>query len=163
MITFIYPKDDWTAAEIVVKMQALAASQNIKVYSPPKNTRRDEQEIAMKLAKTKYSIFLAYDVHAIDEYTTWELKFLSERKTEIYSVVPDDLVDELIKLGIGANIYPYKYGERTELITSVKKIIDEIKTKEDKKGDSDLGELLTFLLLLGMILFLLGLILSKRD
>lgn len=163
MITFIYPKDDWTAAEIVVKMQALAASQNIRVYSPPKNTRRDEREIAMKLAKTKYSIFLAYDAHTIDEDTAWELKFLSERKTKIYSVVPDVQVDELMKIGIDENIYPYKYGERTELITSVKKIIDEIKTKDGKKGDSDLGETLTFLLLLGMILFFLGLIFSKRD
>ena len=173
MITFVYPKDDWKAAEIAVKIQALAASQNIKVYSTPKNVRRDDQEIAKNLAKTKYAIFLAYDAEVVDVDTGWELKYLIDRNIEIHSVVPHAFVSELRRLGIYQNIYPYSYGESSEFIDSVKKLIthleEESKTSEttikskSQQGATGPEDALLLLLLLGILLFFLWLIFGESD
>ena len=173
MITFVYPRDDWKAAEIAVKLQALAASQNIKVYSTPKNVRRDDEEIAKKLAKTKYAIFIAYDADAIDTNTIWELESLLGLGIEIYSVVPHVFVSELQRLGISQNIYPYSYGGSTELINSVKQLVTHLEEKsktseytiksKSQEGTTGPDEALSLLLLLGMLLFFLWLIFGKSD
>ena len=164
MITFLYPRDDWKAAEIAVKIQALAASQNVKVYSTPKNVRRNEQEIAKKLAKTKYAFFVSYDADFIDSDTSWELRYLGDLGIEIYYVVPHVFVSKLQGLGISQNIYTYSYGDSTELIDSVKQLIRHLEAKsKSPEGTAGQEEALSFLLLLGMLLFFLWLIFGKSD
>jgi len=108
MITFLYPKDDWTAAEIVMKIQALAASQGYNVYSTPKNTKRNIDEINMKLSKTEYAIFMAVDVNKIDEDTQTELEILSKTAKRICYLVPYGFKLKNIKRN---NIYRFKHDK----------------------------------------------------
>ena len=112
---------------------------------------------------------MAYEVNAIDGDTAEELKYLIERKAEIYSVIPEKMEGNLRELGMGDNIYAYREGDYGGLIKSLEKTIKDIKTKEsqaiakpDQQGDSDLSELLVFLAILGLILFFLWLVFSKE-
>lgn len=121
------------------------------------------------LAKARYALFMAYEVNAIDGDTAEELKYLIERKAEIYSVIPEKMEGNLRELGMGDNIYAYREGDYGGLIKSLEKTIKDIKTKEsqaiakpDQQGDSDLSELLVFLAILGLILFFLWLVFSKE-
>ena len=159
MIGFIYPKDDWTAAEIAIKMQALAASQGKKVYSPPKNTRRNKKEIEIMLSRIKHAIFLAYDNKNIDDDTKWELEVLKNHGADIYFVVPKDMIPALKSLGIQDNIYSYEAGDHKALIQTLERITDDLKKRE---GVADIGEALVLLAILGMLIFFLWLLFEKE-
>ncbi|NAY82369.1 MAG: hypothetical protein GU362_05770 [Thaumarchaeota archaeon] len=129
MITFLYPKDDWTAAEAVMKIQALAASQGYNVYSTLKNTRRNINEINMKLAKTKYAIFIAIDAKKIDADTQQELKTLSESSAEIYYVIPEKF-EEKLSIKENAHVYKYIRSDPNSLFNSVNQVLGDIEKKQ---------------------------------
>jgi hypothetical protein len=161
MITFIYPKDDWTAAETVMKMQALAASQGSDVYSTPKNTRRNINDINMKLAKTRYAIFIAIDAENIDADTQQELKTLSESRAEIYYVIPEEFEQKLHTKG---QVYRYRRSDYPlSLINSVKQVLSDIERKQKTLQDqTDTGDLIALLAIIGLLLFFLWLIFKKE-
>jgi len=161
MITFIYPKDDWTAAETVMKMQALAASQGSDVYSTPKNTRRNINDINMKLAKTKYAIFIAIDAENIDADTQQELKTLSESRAEIYYVIPEEFEQKLHTKG---QVYRYRRSDYPlSLINSVQQVLSDIERKQKTLQDqTDTGDLIALLAIIGLLLFFLWLIFKKE-
>jgi len=126
MITLIYPEGDWTAAEVVIKMQALAASQGYKVYVTPKNTRRDEEHIKLQLRKTVYAIFTAIDKRDVDENSLWELKFLHKNDVVIYYAVPGGfhLPEGLYKR---KNVFYFSRDDPEEIIKSLDDILAKIK------------------------------------
>jgi hypothetical protein len=163
MITFIYPKDDWTAAETVLKMQALAASQGYNVYTTPKNTKRNINDINMKLAKTKYAIFIAIDAQEIDMDTQQELKTLSESRAEIYYVVPEKF-KPVIPIKVNVHIYRYVRSNPSSLFNSVRKVLNDIREKQkilqEQKNDAE--DLIALLAIIGLLLFLLWLIFKKE-
>jgi len=163
MITFIYPKDDWTAAETIMKMQALAASQGYSVYATPKNTRRNMNDIEIKLSKTRYAIFIAIDAESIDDDTRDELSFLKDNNIETYYVITEDFKKQLSEIDDN-RLYIYERKDPQALIEAVNKILRDIKNKEEISGkESDAGELMALLAILGMLAFFLWLLFGKRD
>jgi len=163
MITFIYPKDDWTAAETVMKMQALAASQGYDVYSTPKNTKRNINDINMKLAKTKYAIFIAIDAENIDADTEQELKTLSESSAEIYYVIPEEF-EQKLHLKETEHVYRYERSDPRSLLNSVQQVLSDIKKKQTtlQGQKTDTGDLIALLAIIGLLLFFLWLIFKKE-
>lgn len=157
MITFIYPEGDWTAAEIAIKIQALASSQGHQVYSPPKVGRRDQQSIARKLSQSKYAIFVAFDETAIDDATQWELRTLSDTNATIYAVVPEPMQHPFEDLALHSHPYYYTPGDIDQFITTANMIMDEIRTQGRTNG----GELLVLLLLFGMLVLFVALLFEK--
>lgn len=160
VIIFVYPKEDWTAAEMAMKMQAFAASQDIDVYFPPKAGRRNEELIARKLSKGKYAIFLAHDKTELDDDTKWEINYLKKRGTPLYSIVPDNMVNNIKNFGIINNIYEYDANNPEELKNALEKLLRKIKASS---SDSDAGALLTFLAVVGLGIFLIWLLLGKEE
>jgi len=147
MITFIYPRDDWTAAETIMKMQALAASQGYSVYATPKNTIRDMDYIKIELSKTRYAIFIAIDADSIDDDTNYELSFLKDKNIETYYVVTEGL-----EIEESDNVF--RCGSTPEdTLESIQKI-------QSMRKEGDDGEKSAALASIGIILFFLWL---KRN
>ena len=148
MITFIYPKEDWTAAELAMKVRGLAGSRNLRVYSTPKHGRRDDEMVYRKLRKTTYAVFLAYDQIYIDNDTEKELRFIKKHKIPIYFIVPENMNGKIRELGFGDNIYPYQLGNIDQLRETLNEIL--MKQVAKKAGSDDFWGLI---ILLGLLLF----------
>ena len=161
MLTFIYPRNDWTAVEVVLKIQALASSQNYKVYATPKNTRRDEEMIKRKLLKTRYAIFVAIDSTEPDEDTIRELRFLKERNVRIYGIVQSSFRRDLV-----ADFLDKKYvvnkRDPKGFIEAFSNILTEIKSTAEKQGGEVAG-LIAFLGIIGILLLFISLLFGKKD
>jgi len=165
MITFIYPRDDWTAAETIMKMQALAASQGYSVYATPKNTIRDMDYIKIELSKTRYAIFIAIDADSIDDDTNYELSFLKDKNIETYYVVTEEFRKQLPEIDDN-RVYVYEKKDPQALIESVNKTLRDIKNKDKEEisgKESNAGELMALLAILGILAFFLWLLFGKRD
>ncbi len=158
MITFIYPEGDWTAAEVAIKIQALASSQGHKVYSPPKVGKRDEEDIGRRLSRSKYAILVAYDSPSLDPSTKWELETLSSNNATIYSVVPHSMRVELEALGVRNNLKSYDFDDIDHFIQAAEAIMDDIRSQQSSGTG---GELLVLLLLFGMLIFFIALLFEQ--
>ena len=150
MITFIYPKEDWTAAEMAMKVRGLAGSRNLRVYTTPKHGKRDNEQVYNKLKDTKYAIFLAYDQTEIDLETREELNFLKKHGIPVYFVIPDTMEENVTVLGFEKDVYTYKLGNRENLTQILKTILMELTSRDDKKED-----FWVLIVLVGLILFVL--------
>ena len=161
MITLLYPKEDWTAAELSTKLQALASSRNISFYTTPKHGKRDEEHIARKLSLTDKAILLAHDVTTLDEETEWELKELKKGSIPIYSVVPESMEPELTHLGMVDHLYTYDEGDSRGFQGQLMLLMEEL--KKESPGSQNGGELAAFLIILGLLLFLLWLLFAAEE
>jgi hypothetical protein len=156
MIAFLYPKEDWTAAEIALKIQAVAASQDIEVYSVPKFQKNRKELIFQRLSKTSQAIFLACDVKTIDEDTQDQLMFLKEKKKPVYFIVPKDMENTVTALGFTETIRLYDPADKMAIIQITEKLL------QDLKKDANEG-LAVFIVLVGMLLLILFLVLSASK
>ncbi len=165
MIGIIYPKDDWTAADLAIKIKALGANspENLKIYSTPKNTRRDEEEIKMKLRKVNHGLFIAYDKLDIDKETGWELNFLLERNVPIFSIVPEGMQKALKNMGIKTHIYSYEPNNIIDFNNTIKSILSEMGDARENQNEGNIGELLALLALIGIAAFFLYLLFGKKE
>ena len=159
MIAIIYPKDDWDAIELAFKVQAIASSKGYKVYSPPKNSRRDNVEVFLQLNKVQYGIFLAYSSKKIDKDTLEELKHLMKNKKPVYSIIPEKLTSKIKDVGFKENVYSFKTDDYKAAIESINKAIDDIQIQTKKATAPLIGALILF----GIILLLLLLFLGESD
>lgn len=160
MITLIYPKEDWTSAELSTKLQALASSRDIEFYTTPKHGKRDEEHIARKLSNTDKAIFLAHDITSLDENTRWELKSLIKNNADIYLVAPDPLESELRELGFdNSQIYSYEEGDSHGFHAQINKLMSRL----DEQSPGEGGDLAAFLIILGLLLLLLWLLSTLEE
>ena len=157
MIAFLYPKEDWTAAEIALKVQAVAASQEVEVYSVPKFQKNRREQIFQRLSKASRAIFLAYDVKTIDEDTREQLEFLKEKQKAVYFIIPKGMENNVRGLGFYENIRQYDPGERMAIIPITEKLLVDLKKNANAEG------LAVFIVLVGMLLLVLFLVLSASK
>ena len=94
MITILYPKDDYEAANIALKAQALSQSDTTKIYIVPKHFGRNEDSIKQNLSKTKVALYIAFE-REVDYITLDELTYLDQRHVPIYCIIPDNIENPL--------------------------------------------------------------------
>jgi hypothetical protein len=157
MIAFLYPKEDWTAAEIALKIQAVAASQDIEVYSVPKFQKNRKELIFQRLSKTSQAIFLAYDVKSIDEDTQDHLMFLKEKKKPVYFIIPKDMENTVGALGFAQNIRLYDPADKMAIIPITESLLEDLKNDANREG------MAVFIVLVGILLMILFLVLSTSK
>jgi len=161
MTAFIYPENDWTAAEAVMKIQALAASLDYPVYSIPKDfsipkevNEMDTNDILpmiLAIHNTVYAIFIAVDASEIDEYTQVELQMLSLSKASkrIYCLVPYGFKLKLENIK-NAKVYRFNREDLNSIIKVLRQMINDI--EQEKPAKLILSELLSPLLLLFLLM-----------
>jgi len=157
MIAFLYPKEDWTAAEIALKVQAVAASQEIEVYSVPKFQKNRKEQIFEKLSKSTQAMFLAYDVKVIDEDTREELKFLKDKGKPVYFILPKGMNGEAKALGFSEHIRTYDPENKMAIIQITERLLEDLKKDVNAEG------LAVFIVLVGLLLLILFLVLSASK
>ncbi|MGC8893216.1 MAG: hypothetical protein ACP5QG_00025 [candidate division WOR-3 bacterium] len=117
MLIMLYPKGDDDAGYLAFKVKAIASSQGLKVYIPPRMRRREElpKEVRYNLKRAKKAILLVADPDAeMDRYTWAEMMFLLEENVPVKAVVPLDwtglsLLHEIERLGVEILRYePYQ-------------------------------------------------------
>lgn len=157
MIAFLYPKEDWTAADIALKVQAVAASQDIEVYSVPKFQQNRKDQIFMKLSKISQAMFLARDVKVIDTDTQEHLKFLQQKRKPVYFILPKGMENEAKALGFSENIKTYDPEDKMAIIRITEGILADLKNNADAEGAA------VFIVLVGLLLLILFLALSASK
>ena len=157
MIAFLYPKEDWTAAEIALKIQAVAASQDIEVYSVPKFQKNRKEQIIQRLSKVSQAIFLARDVKEIDDDTREQLIFLKEKSKPVYFIIPKGMENQATALGFSENIRAYDPDDKMAIIQITESLLEDLKNDANKEG------LAVFIVLVGMLLLILFLVLSASK
>jgi hypothetical protein len=157
MIAFLYPKEDWTAAEIALKVQAVAASQNLEVYSVPKFQKNRNDQIFQKLSKATQAIFLARDVKLVDADTQEHLKFLKEKGKPVYFILPTGMEAEARGLGFVKDIRTYNPEDKMAIIPIVEQLLGELKNDTNAEGAA------AFIVLVGLLLLILFLALSASK
>lgn len=152
MLTIIYPENDYTSADIAIRVQALAQGQGQKVYVVPKHLGRNEVNILKNLNKTDTVLFIAYDKIQLDASTLKELSWLTNNNKLIHAIVPDNMK---IDLGQNLRIYSYSQKNHSNFAVGINKFVNQLqseqKVKEVTKNDNIL--ILVGLLVLS-ILFL---------
>lgn len=153
MITILYPKDDFDAANVAVKVQSLAQSRNQKIYVVPKHYGRNKTEIQQKLKKASTVLFIAQSSKELDQGTIEELKFLQSEGTKVIGFIPFGLV--LPKsLENYISLERYHEGNSSELRSVIIEYLSKIQKNQDTSG---------LLVVLGLILFLFLLAFNSDD
>ncbi|WP_421890517.1 hypothetical protein [Marinoscillum sp.] len=153
MITIIYPKDDFDAANVAVKVQALAQSRNQKLYVVPKHFGRNEISVEQNLKKSSVILLIAQSASAFDEQTLSELRLLQNLNKKIVGFIPVDLgLPQEIERNI--TLKRYHKGDSTALRKEIVTYLTEVQAKQDAGG---------FLIVLGLILFLFLLAFNNSD
>lgn len=150
MISILYPKDDYTSADIAIKLQALAADQANKIFIVPKHYGRNKENINKNLAKSRTAIFLSHDMSELDPSTRKELELLLAHKANVYSITPTQSKKSMIlPKGITSHYY-YDQQQPGDFLNTVKKIADDVQKK--KNASSDFGALLVVMALIILVI-----------
>jgi len=163
MIAFLFPNQDYTAADLSTRVQAMAAMRGLKVYSPPRNFNLSayrQVDVARKLSQCRFALFAAHDVQVLDDLSREELARLTASGTQVYSIVPSGMVDGLRDAGLTEHVYAYHPGRESELPAIVKQIMDAAAGPGREKGKATPGgngrELGLFLLFVGLLALLIA-------
>ena len=150
MLTLLYPQQDYTSAEIALKIQSLVASEGRKIYTVPKHFGRNETTVQKNLEKSNPVVFLAYDTTVIDDQTKSELEFLTQKSKEVIAVVPKDF---LLQQSLVSKSFTYARGDKAEFINAINTYIETI-DEEKKNSDDGFGLLAVIGVLLIALVFL---------
>lgn len=153
-ITIIYPKEDYEAANVAVKVQALAQSRNQRIYVVPKHYGKNKTEIQKNLEKTTVALFISQSSGNIDSSTLEELKFLKTQRKEIIGFLPDGVVIPK-NLEKYISLQRYHSGDANSLRNTILKYLTQV--KPDKENQNAL------LVVIGLLLFLLLLAFNSDD
>jgi hypothetical protein len=157
MIAFLYPKEDWTAADVALKVQAVAASQDIEVYSVPKFQKNRKDQIFQRLFKVSQAIFLARDVKVIDADTQEQLQILRGRSIPVYFILPIGMEKEVSALGFLNTIKTYDPEDKMAIIHITEHLLEDLKKNAETDG------MTVFIVLVGLLLLILFLVLSASK
>lgn len=153
MITILYPKDDFDAANVAVKVQALAQSRNQKIYVVPKHYGRNRTEVQESLKKSSIALLIAQAANEIDQDTLDELKALIDYKKKVIGFIPDEL--SLTKsMENSITLEKYHKGDSNELRSGIINYLARVQKNQDASG---------ILVVLGLILFLFLLAFNTDD
>lgn len=153
MITILYPKDDFDAANVAVKVQALAQSRNQKIYVVPKHYGRNRTEVQESLKKSSVALLIAQSANEIDQDTLNELKILIDCKKKVIGFIPDKLsLTKSIENSI--TLEKYHKGDSNELRSGIINYLARVQKNQDAGG---------ILVVLGLILFLFLLAFNTDD
>lgn len=155
-ITIIYPKEDYEAANVAIKVQALAQSSNQRVYVVPKHFGKNKTEVQKNLDKTSVALFISQSVDKIDNSTLEELKYLKSKDKKIIGFLPEGVT---IPPKLEQYIGPQRYhnGDANSLRNTILKYLTEVKNNGNKENQNAL------LVVIGLILFLLLLAFNSDD
>ena len=151
MLTILYPKEDYTSADIALRVQALAQSQNQKVYTVPKHYGRNSEAVFAKLSKSSAVLFIVHDQEQIDQDTQAELEFLLQKGKTIHAIVPESLkiLPEAIK--------KHTYQDKSQFTDTLNEFTNSLKKKphKSKKDTQNFALLILAGTLMIVILFLM--------
>lgn len=153
-ITIIYPREDYDAANVAIKVQALAQSKNQRVYVVPKHHGRNKSEIERKLGETNVALFISQSDSEIDQPTIDELKYLKSKDKRIIGFLPDNIqlprqLEQYISLK------RYHKGDTVSLRTTIIDYLSEIQKNTENQNAT--------LIVVGLILFLFLLAFNSDD
>ncbi len=154
MITVLYPSDDFDAANVAVKVQALAQSRNQRVYVVPKHFGRNKTDIQKNLKNSTVVLFIAQSAETIDNGTIEELKFLQSINKKIVGFIPFDLELPSSVEQHFSSLERYHRGNSSDLRNIVLSYLTKVQKNQDSGG---------FLIVLGLILFLFLLAFNSDD
>ncbi len=145
MISIIYPRDDFTAADISIKIAM--DIEDIEIFPVPKYPGRNENLVFNNLNKSQGVIFIMMDPSLnIDSKTKREIRFVLSQGKEFYAVIPEGL-----NLNLGSSkVITYKPDNINDLI---EKVHAEILRLKRRKEQEDAVIILTVLALI-LIMFL---------
>ena len=151
MLTIMYPENDYTSADIAIRVQALAQGQGQKVYVVPKHLGRNEENIFKNLKKTDTVLFIAYDKTQIDASTLKELSWLTQNNKLIHAIIPDNM-----GMDLGQNLRTYTYSQniQSDFAVGINKFVYQLQSEQVKKVTKNDNILILVGLLVLSILFL---------
>jgi len=149
-IGIIYSEKDWTAADIALKIQAIAFSKDIDCFISPKHTVRNDDKVLLSLRKCSHILFLSHDIKNPDEITVKELNYLKDKPIIAIVKKPFKKLENITF----KNIIEYETSKNAieylkKLIDNVSKNQKSIKIKKEENNVLLLG--LTALLLLLLV------------
>ena len=151
MLTIMYPENDYTSADIAIRVQALAQGQGQKVYVVPKHLGRNEENIFKNLKKTDTVLFIAYDKTQIDASTFEELAWLTKNNKLIHAIIPDNMV---MDLGQNLRTYTYSQNIQSDFAVGINRFVGQLQNEQVKKVTKNDNILILVGLLVLSILFL---------
>ncbi len=166
MYTLIYPKEDWTAAEIAANLQAFAGSRGVRLNVIPKHYGRNSDRVKSMLKGTTFAIIVAYDKKRFDRATLWEINILKQLNVPIIMILPDNFdfsrVNSILS-DYKNNSAVYKFSKKAVPPESIQKFIAEnlndlhrlLKNSKRAGKTTKQSDEKNLLLLLGMLLLLL--------
>ena len=161
MISILYNQNDYEAATIALKVQALAQNSDEKIYIVPKHFGRIPINVETNLKKTKVAIFISHDVHKMDEETETELKFLTDKKIPIQFVVPNNFPEGTLSKYGNSRIHKYHANSKNQVITDLSDYIGKVGSKNQitpqKTTKKDNADVASAIILVGLFLILLAL------
>ncbi len=165
MLTILYPKEDYAAADVAVRVQALAAGENQTIQVITKHFRRNQEQVDQQLNQTTAALFIACDRLELDESSQQELTELRDKNCKIICVVPENFV------GLPNNQlerYTYTQGDIGSFAETVQKFVDELKHAQytpvpAQKTDNGATLLIAGGLLVAGIIFLASLNNDKKS
>lgn len=148
MITILYSESDYSAADIAIKVQAIAQGKGTKIYIVPKHYGRIEENVYKNLRKSTIVLFLAYDKTKIDNSTRKELEFLINKGKNIYSIIPVNMELPIINKSQNIKIIQYHKKGKIEFVNEIKNILSKLVLKNrSRQRDKDFIGLIGFLLI----------------
>ena len=151
MITLLYTKDDYVAAEMALKIQAIGAGQGQKFYTVPKHYGRKDEQVYKNLDKSNIALLIAYENHQIDEQTAEEIRHLDSKNKKIVAIVPHDFQG----LFLSKNIEPYKYTrtDQNSLLLAIQQYVNQLKQQPQSEENKDSGIFAAIMMLIvGLLL-----------
>ncbi len=158
MLSILYPKEDYTAADVAVRVQALAAGEGQKIQVVPKHFGRNPQQVEKQLKQTAAALFIACDKLKLDADSKQELAVLQEKKRKIICVVPQRFAG-LPKDDADLERHAYTRGNAKSFTDTVQSFVKKLETSQPakKRGDKDAQLLIAGGLLVAGIILLAGL------
>ncbi len=164
MLSILYPQGDYAAADVAVRVQALAAGENQTIQVIAKHFGRNSDQVDKQLNQTTAALFIACDQLDLDENSRKELAILQQKPCKIICVVPQNFVFPDDK---NLERYTYTQGDTDSFAETVQKFVDELKQSRKmpvpstQKSDSGASLLIAGGLLVAGIIFLANL--NKKE
>jgi hypothetical protein len=155
MLTIIYPENDYTSADIAIRVQALAQGQGQKIYVVPKHLGRNEENIFKNLKKTDTVLFIAYDKTQLDNSTLDELSWLTKNNKLIHAIVPDNM-----KMDLGQNLRAYTYSQMNhyDFAAGINRFVNQLQNEQKVKNGTKNDNILVLVGLLVLSILFLSLV-----
>jgi hypothetical protein len=150
MLTILYSEGDYTAADIAIRVQALAQGQGQQIYVSPKHFGRNEESVKKALSKSKNALFIAFDKTSIDAKTIQEINYLHALPCKIYAIVPSEMALPKIPM----EVYKFQSKSFSNFTDVVQRFIQKLNENKNTKNNQFLigtGILILSVLLLSLL------------